>query len=155
MHFKKAVEKTKSLADAYRPGLQALKDVDRRRIECENTQILAGSVDLDGALVDSHPEDPRWDYGIGICKGRNPDRVIWVEVHPASSTHIQDMLNKLDWLKRWLAASAPLLKKMTDEKKEKTYVWVASGRVHLLPNSPQRRKLAARGIHFAGSRLRV
>jgi len=155
MRFKEAVENTEDLPDAYRPGLRALKKIDRDRIKCQQSRNLAGSVDLDTALAVSCPEDPRWDYGIGICKGRNPDGVIWVEVHPASTTHIQDMLKKLDWLKRWLAASAPLLKKMTDEKKEKTYVWVASGRVHLPPNCPQRRKLAARGIHFSGNRLRV
>ena len=72
MRFREAVEKTKSLADAYRPGLQALKNVDRKRIECGNTNNLAGSVDLDGALSNSHSKDPRWDYGIGVRKGQNP-----------------------------------------------------------------------------------
>ncbi len=156
MHFRNAVEKTEGLADAYRPGLQALKNVDRSRIECRNTRNLTGSVDLDKALLDSHPNDPRWDYGVGIRKSASADCVMWIEVHPASSSHIQDVLDKLAWLKSWLASSAPLLEKLPAENGgARKYVWVASGSVHLPPNSPQRKKLAAKGLHLAGGRLYV
>ena len=108
------------------------------------------SVDLDGALRDLHPNDPRWDYGIGVRKTKNSDRVIWIEVHPASSSHIQDVLKKLEWLKEWLGSSAPRLKTISTD-----YVWIASGEVSISTNSPQRRKLAAKGIRFVGNRLQV
>ena len=150
MRFREAVEKTEGLAEAYRPGLRALKNVDRGRIVCRNTRNLAGSVNLDEALSDSHPNDPRWDYGIGIRNSRGSDRVTWVEVHPASSSHVQDVLSKFAWLKQWLKSSAPLLNGILAE-----YVWVASGSVHIPPNSPQRRKLSSKGIRFVGERLRV
>lgn len=150
MRFEGAVKKTPSLTEAYRPGLRALKRVDQKRIICGDATDLAGSVDLDDALSDSHPNDPRWDYGIGVRTSRGSDRVSWVEVHPASSSHIQAVLNKLAWLKEWLASSAPLLERIPAE-----YVWVASGSVQIPPNSPQRRRLSAKGIRFAGRRLRV
>ena len=150
MRFKDAVEKTVDLAEAYMPGLQALKSVDRDRIQCKNTRNLTGSVDLDEALRDSNPNDPRWDYGIGVRKTQNSDRVIWIEVHPASSSHIQDVLNKFGWLRQWLTSSAPCLKTISTD-----YVWIASGKVSIPPNSPQRRKLAAQGIRFVGNRLQV
>ncbi len=150
MRFKNAVEKTEGLAEAYRLGLRALKKTHRERITCKNTTNLSGSVDLDEALCDSHPDDPRWDYGIGIRDSQSSDRVTWLEVHPASSSHIQDVINKFAWLKQWLSSSAPLLNRMPAE-----YVWVASGGVHIPPNSPQRKKLAIQGIRFAGERLRM
>ncbi len=150
MRFKDAVERTDDLAEAYKPGLQALKTVDRRRIQCSNTGDLTGSIALDQALRDSHPSDPRWDYGIGVRKTQNSDRVIWIEVHPASSSHIQDVLDKLRWLTNWLTSSAPRLKKMPAE-----YVWIATGKVNISPSSPQRKKLAAKGIRFVGKRLPV
>ena len=150
MRFENAVEKTEGLAQAFRLGLRALKKVDRRRIHCRNTRNLTGSVNLDDALHDPHPSDPRWDYGIGIRQSRGSDRVTWVEVHSASSSHIQEVLNKFAWLREWLRSSAPLLNRMPAE-----YVWVASGSVHIPPNSPQRKKLAVQGIRFAGERLRL
>jgi len=150
MHFKDAVAGTAGLAEAYSPGLQALKRTDRQRINCENTRNLAGSIDLDGTLSDSYANAPRWDYGIGVRSSRRSDTATWIEVHPASSRHVQDVLNKLAWLKCWLESSAPLLKQITSE-----YVWIASGSVHLPANSPQRRRLSAQGIRFAGTRLQI
>ncbi len=150
MRFKDAVEKTDDLAEAYESGLQALKSIDRRRIQCQNPRDLTGSVDLDGALRDSHPNDPRWDYGIGVRETRGSDRVIWIEVHPASSSHIQDVLSKFRWLRQWLTSSASWLNRLSAE-----YVWIASGSVRLPKNSPQRKKLAAQGIRFEGNRLQV
>ena len=150
MRFKDAVEKTDDLAGTYKSGLQALKRIDRERIQCPNTRNLTGSIDLDGTLRDSLPNDPRWGYGIGIRKTQSSDRVIWIEVHPASSSHIQDVLNKFEWLREWLASSAPRLNRISEE-----YIWIASGAVRIPPNSPQRKKLAAKGIRFVGNRLRI
>ena len=150
MSFRDAVVATQGLANAFRAGLQALRRTDRGRINCTSPRNLTGSVDLDGALSHSHAHDPRWDYGIGLREGRRREVVIWVEVHSASSSHIEEVLNKLSWLKRWLRSSAPLLNQMPKE-----YVWVASGRVALSASSRQRRQLASRGIRFAGKRLEL
>ncbi|MFI5454742.1 MAG: hypothetical protein ACHRXM_04765 [Isosphaerales bacterium] len=148
MRFKDAVTGTEGLTDAYCLGLQGLKEADRNRIKCRNTRSLSGSVHLDEALKDTNPDDPRWDYGIGLSADRRTDRVIWIEVHPASSHHIDEVLKKHRWLKEWLATLAPLLNQMGAE-----FVWIASGKVSIPPNSPVRRKIDAQGIHFAGERL--
>jgi hypothetical protein len=150
MLFRDAVEATADVAQAYLPGLQALERVDRARIHCARPRLLAGSVNLDKALSASCPRDERWDYGIGIRKTRASDGAIWVEVHPASSRHIQEVLEKFRWLKQWLASAAMRLEQITDG-----YVWVASGSVALQPSSPQRRIIAAHGIRFVGERLHL
>lgn len=150
MIFRDAVEQTDSIADCYRPGLQALREADRNRIECSETRRLAGSVDLDAALRPSHPNDPVWDYGIGWNENADADSVIWLEVHPANAGHVDEVLSKLEWLRTWLSETAPLCRRMPG-----MFVWVASGAVALPQNSPQRKKIAARGLHFAGQRLKL
>jgi hypothetical protein len=150
MYFQDAVESTPALQGAFRSGLQALKKLDRRRIRCRNPATLRGSVNLDQALQESHPNEPRWDYGIGVRDSQTIDRLIWIEVHPASSHHIQEVLAKHHWLKDWLSRSSPLLNGMGG-----MFVWIASGRVAIPPDSPQRKRIAQKGIRFAGECLDV
>jgi hypothetical protein len=151
MSFVRAVHSTPALAGAFRPGLQALKPADAGHISCEAPRILAGSVDIDTTLSGVLPHEPRWDYAIGVQRNRNADTVIWVEVHPASSTReVNRVLEKLSWLKAWAADVAPNLMRLTRE-----YVWVATGHVAFTGNSPQRRQLAAKGIRFVGNRYTI
>lgn len=147
MSFKEAVEDSHPIRDAYRPGLQALSGTDRKRVECSDTQSLAGSVNLDDALKTSLPNEPRWDYGVGLRTTGRSVKVHWIEVHPASSHHIKEVLDKLAWLKRWLKANATRLDALPCE-----YVWIASGSVSLPPHSPQRRRLATVGLHVKGGK---
>jgi hypothetical protein len=136
------------LASALKDGLQALPQSDRGRIECKNPRALAGSVNVDAALKEALSNAPRWDYGIGVHIDKKNDCVIWIEVHPASSRHINDILSKLQWLKSWLKTEAPQLEALPRE-----FVWIASGAVAIQPGSPQRKKLAENGLVFAGSRF--
>jgi hypothetical protein len=146
--FEDAVFGTNCLAAVYRSGLQAVRTSDRQRITCRDGRLLTGSIDTDRALLASYPDESRWDYGIGVKNDR--EHVVWVEIHPASSSHVQEVIDKLKWLHSWLRAEAPLLGQLTP-----FFVWVASGRVALTPNSPQRRRVAQAGIHFSGERLEV
>jgi hypothetical protein len=148
--FADAVRSTTGLDQAHRPGLGALRRTDRHRIHCPEPRNLTGSVDLDSALSDSHPNDPRWDYGIALRVDRKSELVFWVEVHPASSSHIQQVLSKLSWIRDWLRSSAPLLNAFPRQ-----FVWIASGRVAIPANSPQRKRLANAGIRFAGARFEL
>jgi hypothetical protein len=150
MQFKAAVQALSILQGAYRPGLQALAETDRNRITCKNTRALRGSVNLDEVLANSHPNDARWDYGIGLEMTNSSDRVVWVEVHPASSSHVQVVIDKGHWLLAFLKDFKWPLKELPHQ-----LIWVASGKVRILANSPQRRKLALAGIHFAGERLHL
>jgi len=116
MKFDQAVKKIPTLADAFRPGLQALKASDTARIRCENTQNLTGSVDVDAALCNAYPDQPRWDYAIGLKHNQKTDRAIWIEVHSASSTgETAVVIAKLQWLKRWLAIAAPVFLRLPHE----------------------------------------
>lgn len=148
MKFKAAVTSTRDIASAYRKGLQALKAADRSRIHCRNPRILCGSIDLDSALRDLFRNEPRWDYGIGIKRTALIEEAIWVEVHPASSHHIDEMLSKLGWLTTWLTRNAPALERMS-----RRFIWVSSGSISLTAGSPQRKKIAAAGLEFAGGKL--
>lgn len=151
MKFAKAVHNTPALKDAYQSGLQALKNEHHECITCRTPRLIAGSVDVDAALRASLPTAPRWDYAIGVTRDRKTDAVIWIEVHPASSTgEVKTMLNKLAWLKAWIAGEAPDFESMPRE-----YVWVATGRVSIPAHSPQRRLLASQGLQFPGGRYNI
>lgn len=150
MRFHQAVENTIGLAQAYRSGLRAIASRDHKRISCHDTHAVTGSVNLDRALAVTLPDDPRWDYGVGVTAHAASETVVWIEVHPASSRHVDEVLHKLDWLRGWLRTRALRLDAMPRE-----FVWVASGQVALQANSPQRRKLATQGLRFAGSHLHL
>jgi len=150
MKFRVAVEEAPGLEDAYKKGLQALKEVDQNRIHCSKPRSLTGSIYLDTALTANYPNDQRWDYGIGYKKNTADDEAIWVEVHPASSHNITEMLNKLSWLREWLSSEAEALNEITTR-----FIWISSGRVALTAGSPQRKKIAAAGLEFAGVTFRL
>src|SRR2546421_1800900 len=107
MKFARAVRNCPALADALRSGLKALKSADASRITC-SPRRLAGSVDVDLTLSQAFPNERRWDYAIGVKHDRSTDAVIWIEVHPASSTgEVENVIAKLDWLKNWTTGNAP------------------------------------------------
>lgn len=148
--FHDAVEAIPELASSYRPGLQALKGADRRRIDCSSPRRLRGSVYLEGAI--GNPNTPAWDYGIGYCASQN-DEAIWVEVHPANSHHVSEVIRKACWLKGWLQGNAVELLNMT--RAHAGYVWLATGRISLQRHSRQALALAAAGVSFPESKLRL
>ncbi len=143
MTFQQAVQATSSIRNHYHPGLQALKGNHAGRITCKRGQCWTGSIDLDQALRPTLPNQPRWDYGIGF-KSQYGEVAIWVEVHPASSTHINEVLKKLVWLRDWLRQHAPSLYALT---RSDGYYWIATdGAVHITSHSPQRKRLAVEGL---------
>jgi hypothetical protein len=151
MKFKTAVLGTPVLAAAYRRGLQALKRSDIAHITCEEPRILTGSVDVETALNRALPNMPLWDYAVGVQGDQKADAIIWIEVHPASSTgEVNTVLSKLNWLKSWLLETAPKLNGLS-----RKYVWVATGAVAFSSNSPQRRRVAHAGLQFAGRRYKI
>lgn len=142
MSFRKAVEQCPPLRRNLRDGLRGLSTTDRQKVD-RGGRRLTGSVNVDAALRSSHPNAARWDYGIGIARPHKPDCVVWLEVHPASSTHIKTVLRKLDWLRTWLGKYALPLQQLPA-----AYIWVSTGSVAMTRNSPQFRRLAQAGLHF-------
>lgn len=147
MSFKGEVNKV--LPGAFRDGLQALKKKDRKdRIVCEDSrQLVVGSVYLDDAV-----EGGRWDYGIGVRRRQGKEEVLWVEVHSAATKNVPEVLAKLTWLKKWLREKAPVLETLTAAN---GFVWVATERVDILPNSRQARLLRAAGLAMPRKHLRT
>jgi hypothetical protein len=115
----------------------------------DGTSGLAGSVNLDDALQEIYPNDARWDYGIGLVVNRSADRVVWVEVHPASTSNVKEMISKLKWLKNWLNTCAPRMKEMEIAQ----FRWIASGGVNVSKNSRYAKLLAQSGITFPTKHL--
>lgn len=150
MRFDDAVRKTPDVADALQPGIQALSSAHQGRVEPRNTRLLRGSIDLDAALSKSQPNAARWDYGVGLRGDKKDDKAIWIEFHPASSSHVDDVLKKHAWLLDWLKGRAPRLAELP-----RAFKWVATGSVALRPGSPQRHKVAAAGIAFCGGYLSI
>jgi hypothetical protein len=141
--FQKAVSDTPDLGKhAYHAGLKALTAAHRKRIQQGEARIL-GSINLDGALCQRYPNEPRWDYGIGIQKGNKP-YAIRVEVHPANTSNVSEVLLKLRWLKGWLSGQATQLHALTPP--QRAYHWIATDGVDITPNSPEARQLAQAGL---------
>lgn len=132
MTFKQIVEKTPDIKDGFHRGLQALR-ANAKQVSAADTQKLEGSVDIDACTKNIYPQDSRWDYAIGYG-----GKVYFLEIHPANTSNIKEMIKKAEWLKNWLAQKAPLLK----SRAVNSYYWKASGKFNILPNSLQNRKLA-------------
>ncbi|MBR4298722.1 MAG: hypothetical protein IKT59_03310 [Bacteroidales bacterium] len=137
--FQKAVEKTTGISSGYRPGVHALKKSDRSTIVVADTRLLDGSVDIDTAVQEKYPNENRWDYAIGYS-----GKVCYVEVHPAYTSEVSVVENKLKWLKTWLKEKAPLLDAIP--KAIPAFVWAQTGKGAILPQSSQAKRLATLGI---------
>ena len=146
MIFEEAVRSVGAIAEAYRPGLRALRARDRRHIRSDEPDRISGSVDLDSALKKQYPNDRRWDYGVGWRPANGRDEMVyWIEIHPANSAEIDVVLAKLVWLKDWLRREAGHLDRM-----KAAFVWVSSGKTTLTPNAPQRKKMTLAGLQQKG-----
>lgn len=132
--FKSIVQAIPAIAGAYREGLQALENKDAGKVKPQNPRKLSGSVYLDKCLKTTNPHDARWDYVIGYS-----EKAYFVEVHPANTSNVDEVMKKKKWLEVWLKTNALDLKAMMAGT---SYYWIASGKVAILPNSPQARKIA-------------
>lgn len=132
--FKSIVQAIPAIAGAYREGLQALESKDAGKVKPQNPRKLSGSVYLDKCLKTTNPHDARWDYVIGYR-----EKAYFVEVHPANTSNVDEVVKKKKWLDVWLKTNALDLKAMMAGT---GYYWIASGKVAILPNSPQARKIA-------------
>lgn len=130
-----------SIRDHLKNGLKALRAAHRGQVTCDGRR-LRGSVDIDSALRVLLPNNKRWDYAVGV-KTRQQDSVVWLEVHPASSLHVDEVLGKLRWLQQWLETSAPDLGGLPS-----CFCWIATGTVSFDRGSPQARRIAQAGLRF-------
>lgn len=135
--FKDAVTNTPDISKGYKVGLTALGKYSSK-VTVSNTVKVEGSVDIDSTTVALYPRENRWDYMIGFN-----GKVIFVEVHSATTSEVDVVLKKLDWLKNWLNSKAPDLVKL---RAPEPYFWVQSKNFQILKHSPQYRRAVQKGI---------
>lgn len=151
MSFRTAVGLTPNLQNAWRPGLEALRTRDRPHVDPADPRQLRGSVDVDAHLQVHQPNAHRWDFAIAYRHAnRAKDCVYWVEIHTASDNEIGVVLDKLRWLKQWLAGDGARLSQF-----ERDFVWVSSGATSFTNGSPQVKRFAAQGLRHRGRVLRI
>lgn len=134
--FKEAVLATADVSSGYRSGLQAMK-ANSSLLKATDTRKLQGSVNIDDCTKTLYPDKSRWDYAVGY-----ENRAYFVEVHPANTSNIAEMVNKAAWLKKWLKSRAPEIDKIRMD----VLYWIPTGKVSILTNSPKYRQLARHKI---------
>ena len=140
MGFKNAVEATEDIKDCYNKGLTALGS-NSGKVRPHNTRRVNGSVNLDDCVSGKYPDASRWDYIIGYNGA-----AYFLEVHPASTSNVGEMIKKLNWLKVWLRREAAEINAI--KASDKPFRWVASKGVGIVKDSPQALRLAKSGLSF-------
>ena len=129
--FRKAIENTPDVQHGFREGLQAMVK-DARRLD--------GSLNIDEETKMLYPNESRWDYAVGY-----DGKVYYVEVHPANTSNIEEVIKKKVWLVKWLKEKAPSLNALKAGSPKFQWAATESG-VHISSQSMYARRLSQRGI---------
>lgn len=132
--FRKAIEKIPDISLGYRKGLQAMGS-NSTHVQAEDKRCLSGSVDIDNCTKSLYPNDSRWDYVIGY-----DEKAYFVEVHPADTGNVDEMIKKAKWLRSWLNKHSSELTQI------ETMYWIPSGRTNILKTSKQYRLIAKNNL---------
>jgi hypothetical protein len=143
----KALKTGTALAAAVKPGKQALRKIDRDRIEESADARVVDSLDLDTETKAAHGNENRWDYLLGTT--RTDLSLIAVEVHEANTGQAKILVAK----KR--AAQEVLRSSLKQGETVKRWYWVASGKTVITRGMPESRLLDTAGIQLVGSRLKL
>jgi hypothetical protein len=145
--FQRAVEQTPDLKGAWREGLKALREIDRNRVDAQDTRRIKGSVDVEEALVASYPGERQWDYAVGFHPTNLGGEVVVyrLEVHPAKDGEVRVVLEKLQFLKKWLRERGTKLNTM-----RRAFIWVSSGKTSFTLTAPQQKQFALHGLQHPG-----
>lgn len=138
MSFKNAIQSIEQISQCYRTGLQALGS-SSSKVKPTVPRSCKGSVDMDACLVATDPNASRWDYIVGYNS-----KVFYIEIHPASSSEVDAVINKLNWLKTWIEQAGTPIREISNQSG--SYHWIASGKVTILKNSVYARRLAQVGL---------
>jgi hypothetical protein len=128
-----------------------LRARDRPHVAPEDPRQLKGSADVDLALQGRQPNAHRWDFAIG-CRhsNRTKDCIYWMELHTANDREVNVVLDKLRWLRAWLAGDGKLLNHF-----ERDFIWVSSGPTSFTLGAPQLKQFAQLGLQHKGRVLRI
>lgn len=136
-------------ASALRSGKQAMKAEHADKVEAVAGYRIQFSVDLDTELRSAHPDENRWDYGLELAQKGRPERFEWVEAHSASSSDVETVIGKRDWLLSVLQKSG----NSPCRPGSANLHWLAIGGVHI--DNQRRRRLASAGLRMPQKYLRL
>lgn len=94
------------------------------------TGLLTEDSHFKSAVKETPDIADSYKAGIGAIKGSDRDKIkftdnrLYIEIHPVSPGEAKVVINKLEWLKKWLKESAPKLDKI--DKHHPAYYWVAT-----------------------------
>ena len=135
------------LSPYFKVGLQAIKNENRDKIKFPNTRKIDGSIDFDEALKNDYPDANRWDYGIEY-----DSNLIFIEVHPAQTSEVDNIIKKAQFIKEWLKNNcSKILNLPKFERGDRQFYWVASGGNGILATSRQAKRLAINHIKPVGT----
>lgn len=138
--FRKAIENTPDVQHGYREGLQAIVKADKRAVMVKDARRLDGSLNIDEETKMLYPNESRWDYAVGY-----DGKVYYVEVHPANTSNVEEVIKKKLWLDKWLKEKDPSMSALKAGSPK--YQWAATeAGVHVSPHSMYARRLSQRGI---------
>lgn len=83
------------------------------------------------------------DYAIGY-----EQKAWFVEVHPANTSNVKEMLKKVEWLEGWLKDKGSQLAEI---RRDHLHYWIPSGKVCISKTSPQYRSLAKHKLQITSS----
>jgi hypothetical protein len=151
MKFHQAINETPALNGAWRPGLQALKKIDRNRVDTVAPKRLKGSVDVEGRLLPLYPGARHWDYAVGFGPaGHHGEIIYWIEVHPANDREVAVVLEKLRFLQGWLREHGQSL-----ETLDWAFIWISSGKTTFTRTSRQQKRFAEVGLRHVGGYFKI
>jgi hypothetical protein len=154
--FQQAIKSSPApVRDVCLAGKQGMKGGHRGLVYCADTKRFLGSFDLDRAYAGAQPNANHWDYGLGF-KEKNKDEVmVWLEVHPATTSEVNIFLRKYDWLKNWLRTEAKDLAVLTKRKDgQKCFFWLATDSgVNIRQGSQHAKRLQAVGFDLPRQKI--
>ena len=146
--FPNAVHACDDIHNQYlKNGLGALTSKYRQKVTQGEDVKISGSVYLDEAIGQSGEKCV--DFAIGVqVMSKEDDRVIFLEIHPATDKEVIAIVGKFDFILKWLTQGGVSLGQL-----KRKHIWIASGSSHLSPASI--RKLNALGVVFLGGHLAI
>lgn len=126
MAFRDTVEANQQIGSCYQQGKQALTGNHRNKVQPQNPRNLNGSVDIETCLGEPEQGEARWDYMIGYEKA-----AYFIEVHPADSRHVGEMIKKVQWLKQWLKQNQDIKALLAENS---PFRWVSTNGVNIQGN---------------------
>jgi hypothetical protein len=151
MKFRQAINEIPALNGAWRPGLQALKEIDRNRVDTVAPKRLKGSVNVESRLLPLYPGARHWDYAVGFAPtGHDGEIIYWIEVHPANDREVTVVLEKLRFLQGWLRENGQRL-----EMLDWAFIWISSGKTTFTRTSRQRKRFAEVGLRHVGGYFKI